>query len=102
MPQLYLPAEHTDADLILAGLVAHRVDSAELYVVWTPENGQASPEVAAELREPVPSFGQSVAVLIVAVSELLRTLFRRVPADQPVPAPAPADGAASEQSRPAA
>jgi hypothetical protein len=101
MPQLYLPAEHTDADLILAGLVAHRVDSAELYVAWTPEQGQATPEVAAELREPTPTFGHSMAILLVAVSELLKALFRRVPADQPLPAPAPADGAA-QQSRPAA
>ena len=101
MPQLYLPAEHTDADLILAGQIAQRVDSAELYVAWTPEHGQASPEVAAMLRDPAPTFGHSLAILAVAIGELVKALFRRVPADQPLPAPAPADGAA-QQSRPAA
>ena len=101
MPQLYLPAEHTDADLILAGLVAQHVDSAELYVVWTPEHGQATPEIAAELREPAPTLGHSLALLFVAVGELLKAMFRRIPADQPLPAPAPADSAA-QQSRPAA
>lgn len=101
MSQLYLPAQHTDADLILAGLVAQRVDSAELYVAWTPEQGQASPEVAAELREPALSFGRSLAILFGALGELVKTLFGRVPVDQPVPAPAAA-GDATQQSRPAA
>ncbi len=100
MSQLYLPAEHTDADLILAGLVAQRVDSAELYVVWTPEHGQASPEVSAMLRDPAPTFGGTLAVLLAALGELVKSLFGRVPADQPLPAPAPA--ATKQQPRPAA
>ena len=101
MPQLYLPAEHTDADLILAGLVAQRVDSAELYVVWTPERGQASPEVAAVLRDPAPSFRRGMAILLSALGELVKSMFARVPAEQPLPAPAPAEGVA-KQTRPAA
>ena len=52
---LYLPMEHTDADLILAGQVAESIDSAELYVVWTAEHGHAAPEVVAELRTAAPS-----------------------------------------------
>ena len=90
MSQLYLPAEHTDADLILAGLVAERVDSAELYVAWTPEHGQASPEVAALLREPAPRFGGTLSAVLAALAEIVKALFSRVPADQPLPAPAPA------------
>ena len=50
MAQLYLPAAHTEADLVLAGQIAESIDSAELYVTWTPEHGQAVPEVSAELR----------------------------------------------------
>jgi len=91
MSQLYLPAEHTDADLILAGLVAQRVDSAELYVAWTPEHGQASPEVAAMLRDPAPTLGGTLAALFAALGAIVKALFGRVPADQPLPAPAPAD-----------
>ena len=43
MAQLYLPAEHTDADLVLAGQIAESIDSAELYVAWTPAHGHAVP-----------------------------------------------------------
>ena len=101
MPQLYLPVEHTDADLILAGLVAQRVDSAELYVAWTPEHGRATPEIAAELREPSVGMGGTFALLLGALIEFCAALFGRVPAQQPAPAAAPAD-AASQQSRDAA
>ena len=41
MPSLYLPAHHTDADLVLAGQVAEQMESAELYVTWTPSAGLA-------------------------------------------------------------
>jgi hypothetical protein len=101
MPQLYLPAEHTDADLVLAGLIAQRVDSAELYVAWTPERGRATPEIAAELREPSVGVGGTLVLLLGALIEFCAALFTRVPAPQPVPAAAPAD-TASPQSRPAA
>ena len=101
MPQLYLPAEHTDADLILAGLVAQRVDSAELYVAWTPEHGRATPEIAAELREPSVGVGGTFALLLGALIEFCVALFGRVPAQPPVPAAAPAD-AGSQQTRDAA
>jgi hypothetical protein len=102
MPQLYLPAEHTDADLILAGLVAQRVDSAELYVAWTPEHGRATPEIAAELREPSVGIGGTLTLLLGALIEFCAALFGRVPAQPPVPAAAPPADAASQQSRGAA
>ena len=41
MPHLYLPSDHTDADLVLAADIAAAVSSAELYVTWTiDEDGQ--------------------------------------------------------------
>ena len=52
MPQLYLPAAHTDADLVLASQIAARIDSAELHVAWSREHGQVVPEVSALVREP--------------------------------------------------
>ena len=56
MAQLYLPAAHTEADLVLAGQIAETIDSCELYVTWTPELGSVVPEVVAELRDEVPTW----------------------------------------------
>jgi hypothetical protein len=53
MPHLYLPSEHSDADLVLAADVAQAVSSADLYVAWTHEAGPGgAPEVEAIVREP--------------------------------------------------
>jgi hypothetical protein len=57
MPHLHLPAEHKDADVVLAANVAAGVNSEELFVAWTYEAGAgAIPEVQAEVheREPEP------------------------------------------------
>jgi hypothetical protein len=52
MPHLHLPAEHSDADVVLAANVAAGVNSAELYVAWTHETGPgAVPEVEAEVHD---------------------------------------------------
>ena len=40
MPHLYLPSDHTDADLVLAADIAAAVSSAELYVTWSIEEVQ--------------------------------------------------------------
>jgi hypothetical protein len=93
MAQLYLPVAHTEADLVLAGQIAELVDSAELYVTWTPELGPAIPEVVAELRAAVPQWG-ALALILHAVRVLLglqpqrRALPRLAerPAAQPKPA----------------
>jgi hypothetical protein len=77
MAQLYLPAEHTDADLVLAGQIAETIDSAELYVTWTPEHGQSAPEVSAELRENPPHWP---ALILQAIRELWAALRNREPA----------------------
>ena len=52
MPHLHLPADHTDADLVLAANLAEIVGSEDLYDVWSHQTGPgAIPEVQAELRE---------------------------------------------------
>ena len=56
MPHLHLPAEHSDADIVLAANVAATVGSEDLYVAWTHDAGAgAVPEVEAVIREPRPS-----------------------------------------------
>ena len=77
MAQLYLPVEHTEADLVLAGQIAESIDSAELYVTWTPEHGHSAPEVCAELREHVASWP---SLLFQAIRELWAALRHREPA----------------------
>jgi len=61
MSQLYLPAEHTEADLVLAGTIAERLGSAELYVVWAEGHGGAVPVIPALLREPTPHWTDALA-----------------------------------------
>jgi hypothetical protein len=89
MAQLYLPVEHTEADLVLAGQIAERIDSAELYVAWTPVQGSAVPEVAAELRAPALHWTTgALALLFEAVRELWSVLVSREPQRPALPAPA--------------
>ena len=70
MPHVILPAEHTDADLVLAAHVAQAVDSAELFVAWTPHSGPAIPEIEAELREPLHPAAETVALFVQGLVEL--------------------------------
>ena len=79
MAQLHLPVAHTEADLVLAGQIAELIDSAELYVVWTRDNGRAVPEVVAELRASVPRWTGRLALLFVAARELWSVLIGRDP-----------------------
>ena len=80
--QLYLPAQHDDADLVLAGLIAELVDSAELYVTWTAAEGPATPAIPALLREPPVRPG---TVLMRALRELWAALRNRPPRDDAAP-----------------
>jgi hypothetical protein len=82
MPHVILPAEHTDADLILASQIAEAVDSAELFVVWTPQSGHAIPEVAAELREPLHPLAEAAALFAQGLVELWRAITGRRAAAQ--------------------
>jgi hypothetical protein len=98
MAQLYLPVAHTEADLVLAGQIAELIDSAELYVTWTPKHGRAIPEVIAELREERLRWTGTIALVFEAVRELWSLLLSRPPQRS---APAPAVEPAA-QPRPAA
>jgi hypothetical protein len=77
MPHVILPAEHTDADLILASQVAEAVDSAELFVTWTPQSGPAIPEIEAELREPLHPLAEAAALFAQGLAELWRAITGR-------------------------
>src|SRR3954468_4830849 len=62
MPHLHLPADHSDADIVLAASVAATVGSEDLYVSWTFDAGAgAVPEVDAVVRESRPSALVTVA-----------------------------------------
>jgi hypothetical protein len=78
MPHLYLPTDHTDADLVLAADVAAAVSSSDLYVTWTIDAGAGAPEVEAVVREePAPSqnaFVELFAVLAHGVAALWRSI----------------------------
>jgi hypothetical protein len=85
MSQLILPRAHTEADLVLAGQIAELIDSAELYVSWTPEQGRAVPEVMAELRAAVPRWSGTVALLLEAARDLWGALRGRRPQPRALP-----------------
>ena len=79
MPHLYLPTDHTDADLVLAADVAAAVSSADLYVTWTLDAGAGIPEVEAVVREeytepPVNPFAGLVVALLQGIVALWRSL----------------------------
>ena len=98
MPHLYLPTEHTDADLVLAADVAAAVSSADLYVTWTFDAGAGAPEVEAVVREerPAPQ-ANPFAELFVAIFQGVAALWRSLtgPPAQRVPA-TPVAGATRE------
>ena len=73
MPHLYLPDDHTAADLALAVDVATAVSSADLYVTWTLDAGAGSPDVKAVVREeheiaPVNPFAELLVALMQGVA----------------------------------
>lgn len=73
MPHLHLPAEHSDADLVLAANVAELVGSDDLYVAWTHSTGAgAIPEVEAVVCERRV---HPLAELFAAVRAGARTLW---------------------------
>ena len=77
MPQLHLPADHTDSDLILAGQIAALMRSGELYIAWTHTGGAgAQPAVAAQLREPAPATAEILNVLLDFAADLWRAVMR--------------------------
>jgi hypothetical protein len=96
MPHLHLPADHSDADIILAASVAATVGSEDLYVAWTHDAGPgAVPEVEAVLREPRPSALATVAHAVVSGMLALWHGLTQPPAPA-TPAPAAAATPARE------
>ena len=79
MAQLYLPAAHTEADLVLAGQIAEWMDSAELYVAWTPAHGRSAPAVVAELRALEARWTGTLTPVLEALRELWTALLGREP-----------------------
>ena len=74
MPHLHLPADHSDADIVLAANVAATVGSEDLYVAWTFDAGAgAVPEIEAVVRDPRPSALVSAARALVGG---MRALWR--------------------------
>jgi hypothetical protein len=94
MPHLHLPAEHSDADLVLAANLADIVGSEDLYVAWTHDTGAgAVPEVEALLRAQRTSvLAEIVGALALGLTTLWRGLFH-------APAPAARTMAASPAPR---
>ena len=75
MPHLHLPAEHSDADLVLAANVAELVGSDDLYVAWTHATGAgAIPEIEAVVRERTSV--HPVAELFAALRDGARAVWR--------------------------
>jgi len=78
MPQLHLPAEHTDTDLVLATQVAEMFDAEELFVAWSEGTGSgALPEVAAVVREPVRPVAEAAGGVFAGLAALVSALLTR-------------------------
>jgi hypothetical protein len=88
MPHLHLPAEHSDADIVLAASVAATVGSEDLYVAWTHETGAgAVPEIEAIVRDERPS---ALATFVRALADGMLALWHGLTATPAAPAPATA------------
>jgi hypothetical protein len=89
MPHLHLPAEHSDADLVLAANLADIVGSEDLYVAWTHDTGAgAIPEIDAVLCDDRPSALVELAgALLAGVASLWRALLHGTAAASPALTP---------------
>ena len=77
MPQLHLPQQHSDADLILAGQIADLVGSGELFVAWTHDEGPgARPAVAARMRTPLNPVAELFGLLLDSAADIVRAISR--------------------------
>ncbi len=80
MPHVYMPADHTAADILLAGRIAEAVDSSELFVAWTSDAGTVfapeAPAPSAPAPAPMNPFAQALAEVVVAFGALFSLLLR--------------------------
>ena len=85
MPHVFLPSDHTDADLVLAADIAAAVSSSDLYVTWTLDAGAGSPEVETVVREEhEPVRRGAFADLFVALAQGIAAVWAHlVAAPQP-------------------
>jgi hypothetical protein len=87
-----MPADHSDADIVLAANLAATVGSEDLYVAWTHHAGAgAVPEVEAVVRDPRPS---ALTSLLRAVGDGMLALWHGLTQAPPAAAPATAAPAA--------
>ena len=89
MPHLYLPTDHTDADLVLAADVATAVSSADLYVTWTIDSGAGAPEVEAVVREEPSPAPNAFVELFAAIGRGFAALWRTLTGPPPAHVTAP-------------
>ncbi|HEX8105230.1 MAG TPA: hypothetical protein VF533_21600 [Solirubrobacteraceae bacterium] len=89
MPHVYLPTEHSEADLVMAGQLAELLESDELYVTWSPR-GYQEPQIETIVRverpKPVPAPAQHQHSLLTEVlgtmAAFVASLFAPRPAEQ--------------------
>jgi hypothetical protein len=77
MPSFHLPADQHRCRSRPRRQIAERIESAELYVTWTPSAGQAAPEVVALIREPASRVDQDVRLARAGPGRLIVALHPR-------------------------
>jgi len=101
MPQLYLPAAHTDADLVLASQIAARIDAAELHVAWSAEHGRVAPQIPAVVRDAPVSAGSVFDIVLGVARDLWLALFNRDDKGMILPPPSSAPAPDAPRRKPA-
>ena len=88
MPHVFLPTEHSNADLVLAGQLAELLESDSLYVTWS-ERGYEEPQVEtllrverAEVAAPEPPAHSLLTEVLGTMAAFVAALFAPRPAPQ--------------------
>ena len=86
MRSVYLPVEHSEADLVLAGQLADMLESSSLYVTWGSE-GYEQPEVETRVRivDPTSPPPQPQPTLLVEVLGTMAAFVAAIFAPRPAP-----------------
>ncbi len=89
MRSVYLPVEHSQADLVLAGQLADMLESSALYVTWGAQ-GYEQPQVETVVRvvDPAPPAPERPqASLLVEVLGTMAAFVAAIFAPRPAPGP---------------